>query len=393
VSGDGERAVLVAVPPTAMVDTPQCRDDDGALREPTTEAFADALLEGSPACMVRAVQQLSGLRIDHYLGVDLAGLPRMVDALGGVDVCIVPSAAASAAATPPPAGASTLSGEAASGYLRPGDSGADVTGTAVAERAQRLLTSTLRSAMSTDVLLNPLALTRFLSTASDALTVDEQTTLGNLRSLAGALGNVSGDAVQRAALPVAQVGYVPAGSEQAYVLLDGTGTRALFDAVIDDARVPQEYLLQEEPAPASAEAAPAEAGDAPTAAPAQGPTIAPQEVALDVLNGTGTTGLAGTVADELRAQGFVVGAVGNEQGSVSSSVVRYGPGLEGAAATVAAAVPGAVLEASDAIGATVQLVIGPGYSGVVPVTLVEDVPVPETTTAAPEPEAAPAATC
>jgi LCP family protein required for cell wall assembly len=389
VSDDGERAVLVAVPPTAMVDTPQCRDDDGALREPTTEAFADALLDGSPACMVRAVQQLSGLRVDHYLGVDLAGLPRMVDALGGVDVCIIPSTAASAAAAPPPAGASTLSGEAASGYLQPGDSGADVTGTAVAERAQRLLTSTLRSAMSTDVLLNPLTLTRFLSTASDALTVDEQTTLGNLRSLAGSLGNVSGEEVQRAALPVSQVGYVPAGSEQAYVLLDGAGTRALFDAVIDGARVPEEFLLQEEPVPAVAGEAQPTGGDVPAEQPAGEPTVAPQQVSLDVLNGTGTTGLAGTVADELRAQGFVVGAVGNEQGSVSGSVVRYGPGLEGPAATVAAAVPGAVLQPSDAIGATVQLVIGPGYTGVVPVTLVEEAPpAPETTAAAPEPEAA-----
>ncbi|RBY93000.1 LCP family protein [Blastococcus sp. TF02A-30] len=389
VSGDGDRAVLVAVPPTAMVDTPQCRDDDGALREPSTEAFADALLDGSPACLVRAVQQLSGLRVDHYLQVDLADLPGMVDALGGVDVCIIPSAAASAAAAPPPAGASTLSGDAASGYLEPGDSGADVTGTAVAERAQRLLTSTLRSAMSTDVLLNPLALTRFLSAASDALTVDEQTTLGNLRSLAGSLGNVSGDAVQRAALPVSQVGYVPAGSDQAYVLLDGAGTRALFDAVIDGARVPEEFLLQEEPAPAAPDAGEATGGDVAAVEPAGGPTVAPQQVFLDVLNGTGTTGLAGTVADELRAQGFVVGAVGNEQGSVSGSVVRYGPGLEGPAATVAAAVPGAQLQPSDAIGGTVQLVIGPGYSGVVPVTLVEEAPpAAETTTAAPEPEAA-----
>ena len=36
---------------------------------------------------------------------------------------------------------------------------------------------------------------------------------------------------------------------------------------------------------------------------------------------------------------------------------------------MAAAVPGAVLQASDSIGDTVQLVIGPGYSTVVPVTV------------------------
>jgi hypothetical protein len=73
------------------------------------------------------------------------------------------------------------------------------------------------------------------------------------------------------------------------------------------------------------------------------------------------------VADLMRAQGFSVGAVGNEAGTVNETVVRHGPGAVERARTVAAAVPGAVLEPSDAIGDTVQLVIGPGYSTVVPV--------------------------
>jgi hypothetical protein len=111
---------------------------------------------------------------------------------------------------------------------------------------------------------------------------------------------------------------------------------------------------------AAPEAAPSPAGPAPLSVP-------PASVTVDVLNGTGTTGLAATVADALRGQGFVVGAVGNEEGTVNESVVRHGPGVVEQARTVAAAVPGAVLQPSDAIGDTVQLVIGPGYSTVVPV--------------------------
>jgi LCP family protein required for cell wall assembly len=385
--------VLVSFPPTALVDTPVCRRTDGSLRDPMTEAFSASLLEGGPSCMVRAVQQLSGLRVDHYLGVDLARLPGMVDALGGVPVCITPSPATAVAAVPPAAGASELSGEAAAGYLQPGDTGADVTGAAVAERAQRLLTSTLRAAMSMDTLADPLTLTRFLNRAADALTVDAQTTLGDLRVLAGSLGELSGDAVQRAVLPVAQVGYVPAGTDQAYVLLDGPGTRALFDDVIDDTRIPEE-LTTEAAEAAAAEAALPAAEVAPEVAPAPaGPaplSVPPSSVTVDVLNGTGTTGLAATVADALRGQGFVVGAVGNEEGTVNESVVRHGPGVLEQARTVAAAVPGAVLQPSDAIGDTVQLVIGPGYSTVVPVQV--GVPVAETAapTSAPATTVAPA---
>jgi hypothetical protein len=246
----------------------------------------------------------------------------------------------------------------------------------VAERAQRLLTSTLRAAMSKGTIGNPLTLTRFLNRAADALTVDDQTTLGDLRVLAGSLGDLSGDAVQRAALPVQQVGYVPAGTDQAYVLLDRTGTRTLFDAVIKGDPVPDELTTGGgDPAADSGAEAPAEApaesaAAAASAAPApEGPTVAPSAVSLDVLNGTGTTGLASTVADLLRGEGFTVGSVGNEPGTVNSSVVRYGPNMLEQARTVAAAVPGAVPQPSDSIGDTVQLVIGPGYSTVVPVTV------------------------
>ena len=387
VSADGERAALVSIPPTGLVDTPICRTPDGDLRDPVTEAFASSLLEGGPACTVRAVQQLSGLRIDHYLGVDLAQLPGMVDALGGVPMCIVPSEVITAAAVPPPAGPSELSGAGAAGFLAPGDAGSEVTGAAVAERTQRLLTSTMRAAMSTETLLNPVALTRFVHRASGALTVDEQTTLGDLRALAGTLGELSGDAVQRAGLPVAQVGYVPAGTDQAYVLLDAPATRALFDDVIDGARLPAEVIEAQR----AAGAAPSQAADVPeTAAEPTGPeplTVAPAEVTVEVLNGTGTTGLATTAADALRAQGFVVGAVGNEAGTVTQSIVRHGPAALQHARTVAAAVPGSVLQPTDSLGDSVQLVLGPGYRTVVPVQI--DVPVPEEP-AADVPTAAPA---
>jgi hypothetical protein len=86
---------------------------------------------------------------------------------------------------------------------------------------------------------------------------------------------------------------------------------------------------------------------------------------VDVLNATTRAGLASTVAGALRGQGFVVGTVGNSSSAVSTSTVRYGPGAVDKARVVAAAVPGAVLQASPSIGNTVQLLIGPNYSTVV----------------------------
>jgi LCP family protein required for cell wall assembly len=401
VTADEERAVLVSIPPTALVDTPTCVRADGEVREAVTESFADSLLQGGPSCTVRVVQQLSGLRVDHYLGVDLTRLPGMVDALGGVAVCLpVATPAVTASAKPLPAGPSTMSGDRTTGYLAPGDAGADVTGEAVAERAQLVLTSTLRTAMSTGTFGNPATLTRFLTRASDALTVDGTTTLGDLRTLAGTLGDLSGDAVQRTGLPVAQVGHVPAGSDQAHVVLDAPATRALFDQVIEEGRLPEELVAPDPADPAAVAAAPAPAAaEQPVTTPAEQPlTAAPAGITLDVLNGTATSGLAATVADQLRAQGFGVGQVGNELGVVNETVVRFGAGAEEQARTVAAAVPGAVLQPSDATGGAVQLVIGPGFSSVVPVVIPpEPVAAPEAPApaapATPSAEPAAAASC
>jgi hypothetical protein len=103
-----------------------------------------------------------------------------------------------------------------------------------------------------------------------------------------------------------------------------------------------------------------------------------------VLNGTAQDGLAGTVAEQMRAQGFTVANVGNEAGTVNQTIVRYGPNVLEPAKTVAAAVPNSVLQASDSIGDTVQLVLGPGFESVVPVEVGAPQPAPSEPTASPK---------
>ncbi|WP_308128059.1 LCP family protein [Modestobacter italicus] len=376
VSGDGddERAVLVSVPPTALSDTPTCRTPDGSVRGPVTEPFATALVDGGPSCLVRSVQQLTGLRVDHYLSLDVSRLPGLVDVLGGVPVCLPQPDTGLGL----PAGQHELGAGEVGGYLEAAGAGSDVTGAAAAEREQRVLSSTLRSALDAGTLADPWTLTRFLTRVGDAFTVDAETTLGDVRALGATLGTLDADAVERTALPVAQVGYLPAGSDQAAVVVDATATRALFDAVIDQGWVPvaavEEVPAEGDPA-AAAVPEPAVTDPVPEGTTV---TVEPAGVTVDVLDASGA-GRTAEVADGLAAAGFRVGARGVEPAAVTRTVVRYGPAALEPARTVAAAVPGSVLLETDEVGAAVQLVVGPDYAGLAAVGLGTPVP----TTAAP----------
>jgi hypothetical protein len=375
VSADGERATLVSVPPTAATDTPACRTAEDDVRPPVTEPFAAALLGGGPSCLVRSVQQLTGLRVDHYLAVDLGRLPGLVDALGTAAGCL-------------PGVSGGLTGDQAREYLAgsAGPNGTDVTGAAAAEREQRLLAATLGPGFAAGRVTDPVTLARFLTRAAGAFTVDADTTLAEVRTLGSTLGALSGDALQTAAVPVAAIGAVPLGGDQAAVVVDGTATRALFDAVIDTGSLPEDEPVDAAaPPPAEPVPTPAAADPVPEGTTV---TVVPAAVTVDVLDATGA-GRTSEVAEALVAQGFRVGAQGTEPAAVTRTVVRYAAASLELARTVAAAVPGAVLVETPEVGGAVQLVVGPDYAGLAPV----DIGTPVPASAAPTAPSAASSSC
>src|ERR1700761_2102657 len=53
----------------------------------TETKINSAYAVGGPKCLVKVIQKLSGLSINRFMAVDFAGFAKMVDALGGVEVC------------------------------------------------------------------------------------------------------------------------------------------------------------------------------------------------------------------------------------------------------------------------------------------------------------------
>jgi hypothetical protein len=90
-------------------------------------------------------------------------------------------------------------------------------------------------------------------------------------------------------------------------------------------------------------------------------TVSPGDIQVRVTNNSGVPGLAKQAAAELSVQGFKVTSYVTGSGKVSHGVVvRYGPGMEGAARTVAAVYPGAQIRLDELLGSTIELSMGLG---------------------------------
>jgi len=104
----------------------------------------------------------------------------------------------------------------------------------------------------------------------------------------------------------------------------------------------------------------------------------PREVTVNVYNTTYRTGLAKTVADDVRARGFTVKDVANDPlrtMQLGTAVIRYGEQGDLAAALLKGYLPvGTQLVRDARAGASVDLVIGNAFTSLVPQSEVPSLP-------------------
>ncbi len=89
ISGDRKLAYGVSLPRDAMVERPECARKDKQGTDPGgLSMFNAAYAVGGPACTIKTVEKLTDIRINHFVVIDFNGFRKMVDALGGVEVCV-----------------------------------------------------------------------------------------------------------------------------------------------------------------------------------------------------------------------------------------------------------------------------------------------------------------
>ncbi|MEU6972450.1 LCP family protein [Kitasatospora aureofaciens] len=171
-AADRKHATAVSIPRDIMVTVPSCEKPDGSRSKPGTMQFNWAFELGGPACSIRTVEQLSGIRVDHYVILDFSGFKTMVDAIGGVEVCVPQPIHDKDAKLDLAAGRQVLHGEQALGYVRVRESLGDGSDTQRMGRQQQFLASLIRKVQSQGVLLNPARLWPVLDAATSSVKAD-----------------------------------------------------------------------------------------------------------------------------------------------------------------------------------------------------------------------------
>src|SRR5690606_21538191 len=113
--------------------------------------------------------------IDHYAVIDFAGFCNMVNAVGGVPMCIPKEYADPYSGTYLSSGAQVLNGDQAIAYVRM-RKGKNVSGSDLdrIDRQQEFLKNLARKVLSTELLSRPQEVTNFIKAVADSLTVDEK---------------------------------------------------------------------------------------------------------------------------------------------------------------------------------------------------------------------------
>ncbi|QJY45347.1 LCP family protein [Pseudonocardia broussonetiae] len=345
VPAGGGDVVGVSVPHDLEVNRPPCRRWDPAARDYLDETvpaqartpLMSAFQVGGPQCVTRVVQQLTGLAVTRFVGLDLDGIGDLVDAVGGVDVCVEqPVVDGLLGPVVPAAGTTSLNGVRARDFVAARTVAGDPAGgRGVLERQQRLVTAVLEKTLSREVLLDP-ARTGSLGPALGAALTADDADLDRILATARSVRTFAAEGVTFTAVPTSTE-----TSGQGNTLVRDADAAALFAALREGTPLPDQTVL------------------------AAGAGPAPADVTLDILNASDQQGLAAEIGGTLETLGFGVDEIGNAPQPAPDTVVRFSPDRAAAAELLAATVPSARTVPDPGESGVLQLVLGRSFDGVV----------------------------
>ncbi|TPQ20160.1 LCP family protein [Streptomyces sporangiiformans] len=338
ISADRKRASVVSLPRDSYAKMPAHIDQTtGEHHKSHPVKLNAAYAEGGPQLTVRTVEDMTRLKIDHYLEVDFTSFMKTVDVLNGVRICTVRPLKDSHTGLNLQAGTHELNGGQALQYVRSRhvDGASDL---GRMQRQQRFLAALVERATSSGVLLNPVKFRELTQAALGSVRADEGFGADDMIALGRAMRNFSPSSSEFTTVPLGRMGYVVKGIGSTLKWNEKKAER-LFRAMREDKPLAAHQVRSPKTVTVD---------------------VAPQQIRVQVENGTTIAGLGKRLDSELRATGFRTTRtpVNARERGAHRTVVTYDPRWDRSANSLAAALPGSELRAVQGQGQTLKVIAG-----------------------------------
>jgi len=238
ISKKRDKAAIISIPRDSYALIPEHSNSQGKVIPAAYSKINSAYNWGGAPLLIETLESMSDLRIDHYVELNFVGFVRVVDALGGVEICTKKDINDPKSHLTLPAGTHVLDGIDSLKFVRTrvfdglGDLGR-------MKRQQEFASAMLRKATSAGVLLNPVKMVDFINSALDSVVTDEGLSQGDLLTLGKQLRNLSASNVRTLTIPLKYYNYNKNGVSAA-VLWDPVLAPELFERIKND-----EALIEE----------------------------------------------------------------------------------------------------------------------------------------------------
>ncbi|MFI8189926.1 LCP family protein [Streptomyces sp. NPDC085946] len=340
ISEDRERASVVSLPRDSYAVTPPHTDRTTGKRHGGHPVKLNAAYaEGGPELTVRTVEQMTRVKIDHYLELDFTSFMRTVDVVGGVEICTADPLKDRYTGLDLPPGRHTLGGGQALQYVRARhvDGASDL---GRMKRQQRFMAALVSRATSSGILLNPLKFRDVTRAVLGSVRADKGFGTDELLDLGRAMRNFSPASSEFTTVPIGRMGHAVKGVGST-LKWDPVKSERLFRALREDRPLAVKRPVRR----------------------AVLVPVAPQHIRVQVENGTLTPGLGRRVDATLAAHGFRTtrAPVNARDRAVRRTVVAYDPRWDRSAKSLAAALPGAELRPVKGLGPTLRVIAGADF--------------------------------
>ena len=201
----------------------------------STHKLNRAYADGGPELLVRTIEYNTGIHIDHYAEIGFDGFVNLVDALGGVNICLDEPLVDKASGADFAKGCQTLNGAQSLAYVRERHQEADQD-LGRMRNQQKFLAALAHEAASPTTILNPFKLYPVISSGLGTLIVDKNMSLKDLATMFFAMKGVSGGSGTQLTVPISTANY-QTPSDGVAVKWDMTKAKTLFDELKNDEKV------------------------------------------------------------------------------------------------------------------------------------------------------------